>query len=300
MVLKFPEDFILGAATSAYQIEGAWDEDGKGENIWDRFVRQPYRVMSGDRGDISADHYHHMPEDVALMKWLGLNSYRFSISWARILPEGRGRVNARGLDFYDRLVDQLLENEITPFVTLYHWDFPQALQDAGGWPNRDSANWFVDYSRVLFDRLGDRVRYWCTFNEPWVIAFLGYALGTMAPGICNYSQAYQTVHHLLLAHGKTVKLFREVGYKGKIAIVLNLEHFIPLSESDADIAACQRVYLENSNLFLDPIFKGEYPDDLFKWIGPHAPVIKEGDLEIIQQPIDLLGVNHYRTEFYFL
>jgi beta-glucosidase len=296
MEFKFPEGFLWGAATSAYQIEGAWNEDGKGINVWDRFVRQPYRVLNGDTGDVSSDHYHRMQEDVALMKWLGLKTYRFSTSWTRILPEGRGRVNEKGLDFYERLVDELLKANIMPLLTLHHWDYPQTLQEAGGWPNRDSVNWFVDYARVLFDRLGDRVAYWGTFNEPWVIAFLGYAQGIMAPGICDYSQAYQTVHHLLLAHGKTVELFKQGGYNGNISIILNLEHFVPHTESKADQDACDRAYQENSDLFLDPIFRGIYPKALFSWIGVHAPKIHEGDMEIISQPIDFLGINHYHTE----
>jgi beta-glucosidase len=296
MELKFPDQFTWGAATSAYQIEGAWNVDGKGENVWDRFVRQPYRVIGGDRGDVSTDHYHRMQEDVALMSWLGLKSYRFSTSWTRVLPDGRGRVNEPGLDFYDRLVDELLQADIQPLLTLHHWDFPQALQEAGGWPNRESVHWFAEYARLLFDRLGDRVTRWGTFNEPWVIAFLGYAYGTMAPGICDYSQAYQVVHHLLLSHGKTVELFRQGGYNGEISIILNLEHFVPHTSSEADIDACSRAYQENSDLFLDPLFRGSYPEGLFSWIGVHAPVIKEGDMDSICQPIDFLGVNHYRTE----
>ncbi len=292
---QFPKGFLWGAVTSAYQIEGAWNEDGKGESIWDRFVRRPYSVISGDTGDVACDHYHRMPQDVALMKELSLQTYRFSISWPRVLPQGRGAVNEKGLDFYDRLVDNLMAADIVPNATLYHWDYPQSLQDAGGWPNRDSVDWFVDYARVVFDRLGDRVALWSTHNEPWVTAFIGYALGVLAPGICDYSQAYQTVHHLLLAHGKTVQLFRQGGYQGEIGIVLNLGHFEPASESQADREACQRAYEENVALFMDPLFKGHYPKSLFDWIGPHAPRVHEGDMELISQPIDFLGVNYYTT-----
>ena len=268
----------------------------KARALWDRFVRQPYRVFDGGTGDRSTDHYHLMPSDVELMQWLGLKAYRFSTSWTRILPEGRGHINQKGLDFYDQLVDELLKAEITPYVTLHHWDLPQALQDAGGWPNRECVNWFAEYARVLFDSLGDRVKYWGTFNEPWVIAFLGYGQGVMAPGLCDYTQAYQTAHHLLLAHGKTVELFRQGGYPGEISIILNLEHFVPRTQMISDQDACHRVYLENSNLFLDPIFKGKYPESLFSWIGSHAPNIQDGDLDIIRLPVDFLGVNHYRTE----
>jgi len=294
--LRFPDRFLWGAATSAYQIEGAWDADGKGESIWDRFVRRPCHVLNGDTGDVACDHYHRMPQDVALMKELGLQSYRFSISWPRVVPQGRGPVNEKGLDFYDQLVDHLLTAGILPNATLNHWDFPQALQEAGGWPNRDSADWFAEYARVVFDRLGDRVPLWSTHNEPWVIAFLGYATGLHAPGICDYSQAYQAVHHLLLSHGKTVQLFRQGGYKGEIGIVLNLEHVVPASERKADRAACQRVYEETESLFLAPLFRGHYPEMLFEWIGSHQPRVMAGDLDLIRQSIDFLGVNHYRTE----
>jgi beta-glucosidase len=307
----FPTGFLWGAATSAYQIEGAWNVDGKGESIWDRFVCRPYNVLNGDTGDVACDHYHRMPEDVALMKDLGLQSYRFSISWPRVLPEGRapstdsgrgpltgsgrGAVNEKGLDFYDRLVDNLLAAGILPNATLNHWDFPQALQDEGGWPNRDSADWFTDYTRVVFDRLGDRVALWVTHNEPWVIAFLGYGMGIHAPGRCDYSQAFQTAHHLLLAHGKAVQLFRQGGYKGEIGIVLNLSHFEPASAREADQAACRRAYEGNASLFLEPLFKGRYPEMLFDWIGAHRPQVRAEDLDLISQPIDFLGVNYYTT-----
>lgn len=293
---KFPDGFLWGAATAAYQIEGAWNEDGKGESIWDRFSHTPFNVANGDTGDVACDHYHRMPDDVALMRELGLKTYRFSIAWTRVLPEGRGPVNERGLDFYDRLVDALLAAGISPNATLNHWDFPQALQEAGGWPNRDSVGWFADYARVVFDRLGDRVARWSTHNEPFVIAFLGYAFGAHAPGICDYSRAYQTVHHLLLSHGQAVQLFRQGGYRGEIGIVLNLGHHLPASESEADRAACRRFYEQNASLFLDPLFRGEYPPQLMAWIGPHAPRVEAGDLALIRQPLDFLGVNYYTTD----
>ena len=291
----FPKRFLWGAATSAYQIEGAWNEDGKGESIWDRFTHRPNNIVNGETGDVACDHYHHMPQDVALMRTLGLQAYRFSISWTRVLPQGRGAVNERGLDFYDRLVDELLAANILPNATLNHWDFPQALQDLGGWPARDSADWFADYARVVFDRLGDRVAFWSPHNEPWVIAFLGYGSGVHAPGICDYTQAYQTVHHLLLAHGKTVQLFRQGGYRGEIGFVVDLNHVQPATDGEADRAACQRVYQEITSLFLDPVLKGRYPEMLFDWIGPHQPRVRDGDLALIHQPVDFLGINHYRT-----
>jgi beta-glucosidase len=291
----FPQGFLWGAATSAYQIEGAWNEDGKGESIWDRFTHSPYHVLNGETGDVACDHYHRMPQDVELMKRLGLRTYRFSISWPRVLPKGRGGTSEKGLDFYDRLVDRLLEADIAPSATLYHWDYPQTLQEAGGWPHTDSPDWFADYAHVVFDRLGDRVQRWITHNEPRVAAFLGYGAGLHAPGICNYTQAYQVVHHLLLSHGKAVQTFRQGGYGGEIGIVLDLAHFFPASERDEDVAACQRAYEQDISQFLDPIFKKRYPETLLEWIGPLQPRVMNGDMDIIGEPIDFLGVNYYKT-----
>jgi beta-glucosidase len=294
--INFPEGFTWGVATSAYQIEGAWNEDGKGESIWDRFTHLPYRIASGDTGDVACDHYHRFEEDITLMADLGIRFYRFSISWPRVLPEGTGRCNPKGLGFYDRLVDSLLDKGILPVVALNHWDYPQALMEKGGWPNRESVDWFSDYARQIFDRLGDRVRRWITHNEPWVIAFLGYGSGLHAPGICDYTQAYQAVHHLLLAHGRTVQLFRQGGYPGEIGLVVDINHYLPATDRPEDVAAWQRVTSQVRDLFLDPVIKGTYPDELFSWIGAHRPVIISGDLEIINQPIDLLGINYYRGE----
>jgi len=293
--LIFPDGFLWGAATSAYQIEGAWNVDGKGESVWDRFCRQPYRIANGDTGDVACDHYHRMADDIALMADLGLPSYSFSISWPRVLPGGRGQVNQKGLDFYQRLVDTVLEAGIQPKVTLNHWNHPQALEEAGGWPCRDSVNWFIDYVRLVFDTLGDRVRLWATHNEPWVVSILGYGQGLHAPGLCDYSKAYQAAHHLLVSHGEVVQLFRQGGYPGEIGIVLNLPWNLPATETETDRAACQRVYLENARLFLDPLFRGTYPAALFEWIGPHQPQILSSDLDKISQPIDFLGVNYYHT-----
>jgi beta-glucosidase len=290
---KFPNGFLWGAATAAYQIEGAWNADGKGESIWDRFSHTPYKVQNGDTGDVACDHYHRVPQDIALMQEIGLQAYRFSIAWTRVLPQGRGTINTRGLDFYDRLVDQLLAAKIAPNATLNHWDLPQALQDAGGWVNRDCADWFAEYARIVFERLGDRVAFWATHNEPWVIAFMGYATGEMAPGLADYSKAYQAAHHLLLSHGKTVQLFRHDGYKGKIGIVLNLSYPEAATDTEADRAARQRAYEHQNALFLDPLFKGRYPELLMNWIGIHAPRVQDGDFKVIQQPIDFLGVNSY-------
>jgi beta-glucosidase len=229
------------------------------------------------------------------MNNLGIKSYRFSIAWSRVLPEGTGRPNPKGLDFYNRLVDRLLEAGIEPVTLLNHWDFPQALMEKGGWPNRDSITWFTDYARLMFDQLGDRVKTWDTHNEPWVAAFLGYGYGYHAPGICDYSQAYQAAHHLLMAHGNVVQLFRQGGYQGQIGLVIDINHYLPASQSAEDVAAFQRVYQEVTNLFLDPIFTGRYPEQLFEWIGRHRPKIASGDLEAIHQPIDFLGINYYRA-----
>lgn len=293
---RFPEEFVWGASTSAYQIEGAHQADGKGESIWDRFVRCDDHVLKSDTGNIACDHYKRMKQDVSLFKKLGLPYYGFSISWTRILPEGRGKTNKKGLDFYDKLVDSLLEAGIQPKATLYHWDFPQLLQDLGGWTNRDSTEWFAEYADVVFNKLADRVNFWATINEPWVVAFLGYAYGIHAPGICDYSQAYQSAHHLLLAHARAVQVFREGGYNGKIGLTLNLNGLRPASEKEADIRATQRVHDETHALFLDPLFRGEYPQALFDFIGPHKPKIRSNDMKLIHQPVDYLGLNYYNTD----
>lgn len=291
--IHFPAGFIWGAATSAYQIEGAWNADGKGESVWDRFCHSTWRVDGNDHGDVACDHYHRYAEDVALLKNLGVHSYRFSTAWTRVLPEGRGRVNPAGLGFYDRLVDALLEAGIQPNLTLNHWDLPQALQEMGGWNNRECVNWFTDYARVMLDALGDRVRMWSTHNEPWVAAFLGYQSAGMAPGIADSSQAYQAAHHLLLSHGRTVQLFRQGGYPGEIGIVLNVSHSQPASDRPADVAAFQRSYESGLALFAQPLFHGTYPQMLMDWLGAMAPRVEPGDMETIHTPIDFLGLNYY-------
>ncbi len=291
----FPDGFLWGAATAAYQIEGAWDEDGKGESIWDRFTHQPYRIDDGATGDVACDHYHHWQADVALMKDLGLKTYRLSLAWTRILPEGHGEVNPAGLDFYDRLIDALLAAGIQPNVTLNHWDFPQALQERGGWLNGDSVHWFSEYADCVFRRLGDRVPYWATHNEPAIVALEGYVRGGHAPGHASVSEGLQVTHNLMLAHGQAVQAFRAGGFPGKIGIVLSLNHYLPASDSEADVAACRRAYAENSELFAGPVLRGQYPQDLFEWVGDQQPRVLEGDMEVISQPIDFLGINYYMT-----
>jgi beta-glucosidase len=293
--LNFPEGFLWGVSTAAYQIEGSWNKDGKGESVWDRFTHRKFTIRNGETGDKACDHYRLMPKDVALMKDLGLKSYRFSVAWTRVIPEGRGKINPKGLGFYDRLVDKLLQAGIVPNVTLNHWDFPQKLQDLGGWSNRDSADWFADYARVVFGRLGDRVAMWATHNEPFVIAFIGYATGDLAPGLSDYSRAYAAAHHLLLGHGKAVDIYREGKYPGKIGIVLDHPNIVPASGSKEDIAACDRMYSSNQGLFYDAVFKGLYADTMLNWIGPMAPDVRPGDMRQISRPVDFVGVNHYST-----
>ena len=292
---EFPENFLWGVSTSAYQIEGAWNEDGRGESVWDAFAHRPHTTHHGENGDIACDHYHRMPEDVALMKSLGIPAYHFSISWTRVLPAGIGAVNEKGLDFYDRLVDELLAAGITPMAVLHHWDFPQVLQELGGWVNRTSVDWFAEFAAVVFDRLGDRVPLWATINEPWVVAFLGYGAGIFAPGVCDYTQAYQTLHHLLLAHAAAVRVFRQGNHPAEIGIILNPDRFIPASNRTEDIAACRRAYDENVGMFLRPLVFGEYPAAFMDWLGVHRPVIFPDDLAKIKGSFDFLGVNYYRT-----
>jgi beta-glucosidase len=293
---SFPDGFLWGAATSAYQIEGAWDEDGRGPSVWDDFVRRPYHVLDGSTGDVACDHYHRMSEDVDLMRSMGLGAYRFSVAWPRVIPTGRGAVNPAGLDFYDRLVDRLLAAGIVPYATLNHWDLPLPLEATGGWTDRDTVGAFVEYASVIFDRLGDRVAGWLTHNEPWCQAFLGHATGQHAPGRCDMSAAYQVVHHLLLSHGSAVQAFRASGATGRIGIALNPQRYIAASDGEADRAARARIWANSVDLFLEPIVHGTYPGALMDWIGVHGPDARDGDLEVIRQPIDYLGVNYYNAE----
>ncbi len=294
-VKKFPKDFVWGASTSSYQIEGAWNEDGKGENIWDRFSHSPFRTTNGETGDIACDHYHRMPEDVDLMAWMGLSSYRFSVSWARVLPDGIGKVNEKGLDFYDRLVDRLLEKDIQPNLTLNHWDFPQALQERGGWTNPQVTDWFVEYADVMFRKLGDRVTYWATHNEPKVVAIHGYYDGNFPPGRHSIREALLAVHNINVGHGKVVRLYKEGGYTGLIGSVIDIHNFEPASDCEADQLANQRYMEFNKNLFLDPVLLGKYPAYLLEWLGDQVPEELNNDLDVASTPIDFLGVNYYFT-----
>lgn len=292
--LRFPPGFVFGAATSAYQIEGGATADGRGESIWDRFSHTPGHVAAGDTGDVAADHYRRYPEDIALMATLGLTAYRFSIAWPRILPDGRGRVNAAGLDFYDRLVDGLLAAGIAPFATLYHWDLPQALQDAGGWADRQVVDAFTEYADVVSRHLGDRVGHWMTVNEPWCVSFLGHLTGEHAPGVRDLRTALRVAHHLLLAHGAAVPVLRaNAGPTSQVGIVCNMTPGVPASDSEADRRAAERWDGFFNRWFLDPLAGRGYPSDMVALYGPLAPVVEPGDLERIAVPIDFFGLNYY-------
>ncbi len=290
---SFPADFLWGAATAAYQIEGSPTADGKGESIWDRFCRIPGTVANGDTGDVACDHYRLWREDIALMKELGLDAYRFSISWPRVLPEGRGRVNEAGLDFYDRLTDALLEAGIVPFATLYHWDLPQALQDRGGWGDRDTAPYFAAYATAVAERLADRVQNWITLNEPWVVAFVGHLWGEHAPGMRSLRLSFAAAHNTLRAHGMAMQALRAAGRDCKAGITLNLNAVHPAGESAEDEEARRLADAFHNRWYLDPLFNGRYPDDISRLLGDAGPVIEEGDFATIQQPMDFLGVNYY-------
>jgi beta-glucosidase len=295
---RFPSDFLWGAATASYQIEGAIAEDGRGPSVWDTFSTTPGRVENGDTGDIACDFYHRYPEDVQLMKQLDLDAFRFSIAWPRVLPQGRGAVNAKGLDFYDRLVDELLANGITPFPTLFHWDLPQALEDEGGWTVRSTIDAFCEYVEAVVGRIGDRVEHWATHNEPWVHAWLGYGSGTWgpemhAPGRTSRADGAAAAHHLLVAHGRAIEIMRAAMPDAKLGIVLNLTPAYPASDSDGDVHAAKISDGHANRWFLDAVFKGAYPEDIVEYLGADMPAIHEGDMESMSAPLDWLGVNHY-------
>ena len=289
---RFPDRFLWGAATSAYQIEGYPLADGAGPSIWERFSHTPGRVVNSDTGDIATDHYHRYAADVALMAELGLTSYRFSIAWGRILPQGTGRVNAAGIAFYDKLIDALLAKNIAPMVTLYHWDLPEALDARGGWLNRDIADWFAEYAHVAFRAFDDRVPKWVTLNEPWVVMDGGYVSNVLAPGHSNFREAPVVTHNLLRAHGAAVQAYRASG-KHEIGLVVNLEPKYPVSDSAGDVAATARADAYMNRQYLDPVFLGKYPAELLELYGDTMPEIPASDWPLIQTPFDFLGVNYY-------
>ncbi len=292
-IAAFPGNFLWGAATSSYQIEGAARDDGRGPSIWDQFAATPGKVERGDTGEVANDHYHLYPADVALMKSLDLGAYRFSISWSRVLPAGVGAINQAGIDFYDRLVDALLVEGITPMATLYHWDLPLELHKKGGWMARETAYAFADYAALMARRLGDRVHLWQTHNEPWCVAFLGYGIGMHAPGIKDMAQVATVGHHLLLAHGLALPRMRAHLPSGaQIGITLNLTPAYAVDEQRVTLEAVARSERVN-RWFADPLFRGVYPDGLFADLGTHLPPIQAGDMELISAPLDFLGVNNY-------
>ena len=290
---SFPPDFVWGAATASYQIEGAAHEDGRSESVWDRFSATPGKVWNGDTGAVACDFYHRYPEDIALMRELGIDAFRFSIAWPRVLPAGRGSVNQAGLDFYDRLVDELLANGIEPFPTLFHWDTPQVLEDEGGWSSRSTAEAFVGYAEAVAERLGDRIKHWITHNEPWVVAWIGHSWGVHAPGRTSEADAVAAAHHLLLSHGWAVEAIRRAAPDAKVGITLNLAHAYPTSDSPEDEAAAWQVDGEGNRWFLDPLYRGSYPADLLERNELVAPHVRDGDLATIAAPTDFLGVNNY-------
>ena len=289
----FPSDFVWGAATAAYQVEGAATEDGRGESIWDRFSATPGNVANGDTGAIACDTYHRYAEDIRLMRTLGIGAFRLSVAWPRILPEGRGPVNRAGLDFYDRLVDDLLANGLDPYVTLYHWDLPQALEENGGWPVRDTVDAFTEYTEVVVARLGDRVRHWITQNEPWVISWLGYGLGVHAPGRTSDSDALAAGHHILLAHGRAAEVLRREAPDSEVGIAVDLVPMYPFSDTEADIEAAHREDGFRNRWFLDAVLGRGYPEDMLERYAEILPPIADGDLETIAAPLDFLGINYY-------
>ena len=298
MSMRFPTGFLFGAATSAYQVEGAADEDGRGPSIWDTFSAKPGAVVHGDTGAIACDHYHRVEADLDLLAGLGLTGYRFSIAWPRIIPDGTGAVNQKGLDFYRRLVDGLLARGVRPMGTLYHWDLPQPLQEAGGWANRDTVAHFCDYAQVVLEALGDMVPQWATINEPFCGAMIGHLQGRHAPGQVDLAAALASAHHLLLAHGQAVGLARRLAPQAQVGIAHLLSDISPASESAADADAARRLDGYENRWFLDPVLRGSYPADMLDWYGRQVPLgfIRDGDLPVIAAAADFMGVNYYETK----
>jgi beta-glucosidase len=290
---QFPAGFLWGAATSAYQIEGSPLADGAGVSNWHRFSHTPGMTANGETGDVACDHYRRYRDDVALMRELGLNAYRFSIAWSRVLPDGTGRVNEKGLDFYRRLIDELRTNDIQPLVTLFHWDLPAAIDDRGGWVNRDIANWFAEYAEVCFRALDDRKPMWATLNEPWVVTDGGYLHGPLAPGHRSVFETPLAMHNLLRAHGTAVQAYRAIG-KNPIGIVVNLEPKYPATDSAEDLHATVRADAYMNRQYLDPIFRGEYPLELAEMYGEAWPHFPAADFDLIKQHVDFVGLNYYK------
>jgi beta-glucosidase len=295
---QFPPHFLFGTATAAFQVEGSPQADGKGQSIWDVFTHTPGKIRSGENADTACDTYRHPERDIALMTELGLNAYRFSIAWSRVLPEGRGHINQKGMDYYSRIVDLLLDRDITPYITLFHWDTPQALQDrCGGFAGRDMAGYFADYAEGVVKALGDRAKNWITLNEPWEHAGFGHLLGTHAPGRHNPFTYFRVAHHELLGHGLAVERIRSVSPDARVGITLSLTPIYPATTQPKDVAAARVADQFFNDFYLDGIFKGRYPNPLWKQIGIARPRIGAEDMKIISRPIDFLGVNYYSREF---
>jgi len=296
--LTFPNHFLLGAATAAYQVEGAAHEDGRAPSIWDTFCRIPGKVRHGDTGDIACDHYHRLDEDLDLIAALGLQAYRFSIAWPRVMPDGNGKVNQKGLDFYRRLLDGLKSRDVVPMATLYHWDLPQTLQDKGGWLNRDTADRFADYVSTMAAAFGNDVAFWVTLNEPWCSAFAGHLEGRHAPGLTDLASAVAAAHHLLLAHGLAVRALRAADVTGQVGIALNLSDVVPATSQAEDVVAAARVDGYENRWFLDPLLRGGYPEDMLAWYGQQADLsaIRQEDFEVIRARVDFVGINYYERK----
>jgi beta-glucosidase len=292
----FPEEFIFGAATAAYQIEGAWNEDGKGESIWDRFSHTVGKVKGAATGDVACDSYHRYKEDIALLSEMNLGSYRFSISWPRIQADGIGKPNPKGFDYYKRVADALLEAKIRPLCTLYHWDLPQKLEDAGGWPNRDLAARFADYVDVTVRALGDRISHWCIFNEPWVFTFLGYGRGIHAPGRKNFADCMRATHVVNIAQGQAFRAIKAINAKLQVGTAFSMSHCQPATKSDADRQAADRAHALGNVWFVHPALRGEYPK-AFPGENPlDLMAVKSGDMDLCRAPLDFLGINYYRRQ----
>ena len=294
--LRFPSGFMFGASTAAYQIEGVGDE--RGLSIWDTFARTPGKVTNGDNGDVACDHYHRLDGDLDLVSWLGLDGYRFSISWTRVMPDGRGPASSCGLDFYKRMVDGLLARGIRPMATLYHWDLPQPLQDAGGWASRDTVHRFFDYAQTVLDAIGASVPMWVTVNEPFCAGMIGYLQGRHAPGLVDLRSALAASHHLMLAHGLAVGLVRSAAPASQVGNSVLLSDISPATSSDADTEAARRLDGYENRWFIDPVLRGGYPADMLEWYGAKVPMdfVRDGDLDVIAAPLDFCGVNYYETK----
>ena len=297
--MTFPEDFLWGTATASYQIEGAVSEDGRGTSIWDTFSHTPGKIYRDDTGDVACDHYHRLEEDLDLMAEIGLKAYRFSVAWPRVQPDGSGPANGKGLDFYRRLVDGLRQRSIEPMLTLYHWDLPQVLEDRGGWTNRETSERFAEYAGIVYEALSDSVSYWITLNEPWVAAWLGHGYGLHAPGKQSANAALSATHHLLLGHGLAMERMRSMGNPGddnRLGVTLNLHPAVPGRDREADREAARRVDGQANRLYLDPLFRSSYPEDVFSYYresGADLSFVQDGDLQRISAPVDFLGVNYY-------